>query len=270
MARTLFAKDYFEERLHSYIDNLNTLYVAFTRAKEELIVFAPRPKKVDEKTGAIDKISSISGLLWASLQSSFDFDTEAGSFEQGTSTHPAPAKGEKAAIEIPMGHLFSVSPGDRLQLRLQGKGFFFDTPQRKYGNLMHEILSSIITTNDISTAVENYRLQGIINREEALALVSQLIELLSRPEVTEWFDGSSRVLNEVDILAGKGQTRRPDRVMIKDNKVIVVDYKFGETQSPHYHTQVKTYQRLIRQMGYPQVEGYLWYISLNKIEAVEG
>jgi ATP-dependent exoDNAse (exonuclease V) beta subunit len=270
LARTLFAKDYFEERLHCYIDNLNTLYVAFTRAKEELIVFAPRPKKVDEKTGAVDKISSISGLLWGSLQSSFDFDTESGSFEQGASTHPVSAKSEKAAIEIPMGHLFSVSPGDRLQLRLQGKDFFFDTPQRKYGNLMHEILSSIITTNDVSSAVENYCLQGIINREEALDLVIQLTELLSRPEVTEWFDGSSRILNEVDILVGKGQTRRPDRVMIKDNKVVVVDYKFGETQSSHYHTQVKTYQRLIRQMGYPQVEGYLWYISLNKIEAVEG
>jgi ATP-dependent exoDNAse (exonuclease V) beta subunit len=39
--KTLFAEDYYHEKLHAYIDNLNTLYVAFTRAKEELIVFTP-------------------------------------------------------------------------------------------------------------------------------------------------------------------------------------------------------------------------------------
>ena len=58
-------------------------------------------------------------------------------------------------------------------------------------------------------------------------------------EVKAWYDGSARVLNEVDILFGKGLSKRPDRVMIKDNKVIVVDYKFGERQDKRHPNQVR-------------------------------
>jgi ATP-dependent exoDNAse (exonuclease V) beta subunit (contains helicase and exonuclease domains) len=60
LGNTIFADDYFNEKLHAFIDNLNTLYVAFTRSKEELIVFSPKPKKPE-------KISSMSDLLWNGL-----------------------------------------------------------------------------------------------------------------------------------------------------------------------------------------------------------
>lgn len=63
LSSTIFAKDYFKERLHAFIDNLNTLYVAFTRSKEELIVFSPRPRKIN-KEGKVEKITSIADLLW--------------------------------------------------------------------------------------------------------------------------------------------------------------------------------------------------------------
>ena len=78
----------------------------------------------------------------------------------------------------------------------------------------------------------------------------------------------SQLPNEVDILLGKGETRRPDRVMIGDGKVTVVDYKFGEKTSSRYQRQMREYVRLIRKMGYPVVEGFLWYVALGKIERV--
>ena len=68
LGKTIFAGDYFKERLHAFIDNLNTLYVAFTRSKEELIVFSPRPKKMKEETGEVEKISTLTDALWAGLR----------------------------------------------------------------------------------------------------------------------------------------------------------------------------------------------------------
>jgi ATP-dependent exoDNAse (exonuclease V) beta subunit len=260
LTRTIFAKDYFEERLHACIDNLNTLYVAFTRAKEELIVFAPRPKKVDKGTGAIERISSVGDLLWAGLNASFPFDTEAGSFELGNACFTPPDKIKTTDTEeIPMGRLYSVSPDKRLRLSLTGKELSFDNASRKQGILMHEILCGIRTRNDIPAAVEKFRLEGVISREEAGDLTACLEKLLMHPGVEPWFDGSARVLNEVEILAGKGLIKRPDRVMIYPGRVVVVDYKSGRP-SPHHHTQVRSYIHLVRQMGYPCVEGYLWYI----------
>lgn len=264
LSSTIFAKDYFKERLHAFIDNLNTLYVAFTRSKEELIVFSPRPRKIN-KEGKVEKITSIADLLWVGVETEIEDDT----FERGEWWRTASGRtAEDTLEEIPMSRLYSVSPDDRLQLRLHGKGFFFDNARRKHGTLMHEVLSRIRTPKDIPASVESYRLAGVINREEAAELISRLEELLQAEEVKAWYDGSARVLNEVDILFGKGLSKRPDRVMIKDNKVIVVDYKFGERQDKRHPNQVRNYLQLIRKMGFERVDGYLWYVELGKIEAV--
>ena len=277
LGKTIFAGDYFKERLHAFIDNLNTLYVAFTRSKEELIVFSPRPKKIKEETGEVEKISTLTDALWTSLRMDMPdtregyklislsavFDTGTGVFELGDWWHPAVKEENRDIQEIGLAHLSSISPDDRLQLRLHGKGYFFDNARLKHGALMHEVLSRIRTRKDISQSVERYRQEGVIDREEAVALVARLEKLLNLPEATSWYDGSARVLNEVDILFGKGLSKRPDRVMITGDRVVVVDYKFGEHTDQRYHSQVRSYLKLIRQMGYEEVEGYLWYVEFK-------
>lgn len=133
---------------------------------------------------------------------------------------------------------------------------------------MHEVLSRVRVASDVESAIKDYLRAGVVGQEEADQLVARLGALLATPGVEAWYDGSTRVLNEVDILLGKGETRRPDRVMIGDGKVTVVDYKFGEKISSRYQRQMREYVRLIRKMGYPEVEGFLWYVALGKIERV--
>ncbi len=48
------------------------------------------------------------------------------------------------------------------------------------------------------------------------------------------------------------QTRRPDRVMMKDDQVVVVDFKFGK-ENPKYNKQVKGYMQLLTKMGYKNI-----------------
>ncbi|MDF9829980.1 UvrD-helicase domain-containing protein [Parabacteroides sp. PF5-6] len=281
LANTRFATDYFNERLYACIDNLNTLYVALTRAKEELIVFAPRPKKLT-KSGEVEKIDSISSLLWAGLSTAephtregqplkdmpSTFDTEAGVFEWGDWWQTEKKTKESATEEILFDKLLSVSPEERLELRLHGKELFFDDSPRKHGALMHEILSRIRTAEDIPDSVERYRREGVINRQEAESLKVELERLLNKPEVYAWYHAPTRVLNEVEILSGSGKSRRPDRVMLSEGQAIVVDYKFGDIEDPAHLSQVRNYLRLIREMGYPEVKGYLWYVGLDVIKEV--
>ena len=65
------------------------------------------------------------------------------------------------------------------------------------------------------------------------------------------------------------QTRRPDRVMMKDGRLVVVDFKFGKP-SKKYNRQVKDYMQLLTRMGYDpkQMEGYLWYVTEGRTEKV--
>ncbi|MDR1258889.1 MAG: UvrD-helicase domain-containing protein [Tannerellaceae bacterium] len=262
LERTIFAKEYREERLDASIDNINTLYVAFTRAKEELTVFAPRPTKVNAKTGEAEKISSVADLLWASVNAAFpSFDTKSGTLVIGDSHPPRPGTpGAEKTEEIAIGRIFSTSPDRRMGLRLDGRRYFSDNPQRRHGTLMHEVLCSIHTRHDIGRSLDGFLLQGIIDREEAATLAATLNELLDAPGVRSWYDGSARIMNEVEILFDNGQSRRPDRVMIyPGDRVVVVDYKFGKP-SRHHDTQLEGYISLIRRMGYDSVEGHLWYI----------
>ena len=168
-----------------------------------------------------------------------------------------------------MERIVSVSPDERLHLRLHGKSYFFDNTRRKHGTLMHEVLSRIRTAQDIRQAVEGYRMEGVINQEEAGQLIEQLHRLLEKPEVATWYDGHYTILNEVDILFEKGQMKRPDRVMLHGEEVVVVDYKFGQRLLKAHQSQVREYLDLIRQMGYESPVGYLWYVELGKIELVK-
>jgi hypothetical protein len=53
--------------------------------------------------------------------------------------------------------------------------------------------------------------------------------------------------------------------MIRGNKAVVVDYKFG-VEKPTYREKLTEYMDLLRQMGYSEVEGYIWYLTLGKVE----
>ena len=94
---------------------------------------------------------------------------------------------------------------------------------------------------------------------------------LAHPAAREWFAGGwERVRNEHEIIIpGGSSTRRPDRVIIRGTRAVVVDYKFGGREPERYRRQVLEYLALLRQMGYTETEGYLWYVKLGRIEKVE-
>jgi ATP-dependent helicase/nuclease subunit A len=87
------------------------------------------------------------------------------------------------------------------------------------------------------------------------------------PGVAEWFSPDNKVMKEAGILLPKGVTRRPDRVIFNNGKTTIIDFKFGE-ENPHYAEQVNQYINLLVDMGYSDIEGFIWYVDKNKIVTV--
>lgn len=272
LKNTIFEDEYFEERLHAFIDNFNILYVAFTRAKKELIAYAPKPKKAG--------IVNISSLLWECINTksnatddkyidlSESHDSDTGLFDLGNEYHPKRIEEKKQVSEINIEMLPSISFDNRLRLLLKNKYYFSDTGERDYGTLMHEIVSHIKTVNEVDGAVESYYIAGDITSEEKAKIIELLNNYLSDSIVSNWYSGEYKVLNEVQILQPNGKFIRPDRVMIKDGEVTVIDYKFGLKEDRKYNRQVKYYADQIRKMGYHDVKGYICYITLGKVVEV--
>jgi hypothetical protein len=92
--------------------------------------------------------------------------------------------------------------------------------------------------------------------------------MLSLPVVADWYNGKYTVLNETQLLDPTRGFRRPDRVMIGSGEVIVADYKFGEVQDPKYIRQVQQYVHTIREMGFDNVNGYLFYMKTGHLVQV--
>ncbi|MFA6643607.1 MAG: UvrD-helicase domain-containing protein [Bacteroidales bacterium] len=264
LSDTIFRRDYLEEKMFTYIDNLNLLYVAFTRAKHRLILFAPYKDK-------IEKLSNVSHLLRETIISSnlseinkCEGNTES-VFELGT---PEKIKDVKSEIEVQTyktGRWHSIPFNDRLKLRLNSIGFFSDDGSRDYGTLMHKIVSDIKTISDIPQAVQKKLFEGEINESEMEKITNDLTDYLSVPLVSDWYSGKYDVLNEAQILHPQKGFSRPDRVMISQDEVIIVDYKFGESEESKYKRQVQRYVKSIEEMGYLNVKGYVFYVKTGKI-----
>lgn len=142
----------------------------------------------------------------------------------------------------------------------------------RQGQLLHNLFSVIRTQSDIPSAIERLRFEGIIESAKQEEQIRKLTEwALKHPLVKEWYSGSWTLYNECAIIYqenGELQTRRPDRVMMKNGEVIVVDFKFGKKHAT-YNKQVHEYMNLLANMGYQHIRGYLWYVFNNELEEIK-
>lgn len=266
---THFREDYFEEHMKSYVDNLNLLYVAFTRAQQELYVLPYTP-------GSSGKPADIGAftlhVLEAMAAGGADSGWDGASYRYQRGTPPLMGHSEKQTPPLPEPEIreYPLYPlGGRIRIRFRYESY--TDPQAagnapvEEGKLLHDIFRHIDTPDDVDRAVAAALRQGLIGQAEAVHYVAQIREYLRHPEVTHWYSGSYRVLSERDILYPSNRQVRPDRVMVSPEETLIVDYKFGQHEDTRYPDQVRYYCRTLSRMGYKNVRGYLWYVALGKV-----
>jgi ATP-dependent helicase/nuclease subunit A len=161
---------------------------------------------------------------------------------------------------------------DRLKLKFHGENFLVSLPAEQvvklnYGRIMHEVFSLITTADDVQDAVKKLVVEGKIPENQKDELVRKIFEVITAPLPKEWFEAGSVIIKETDILLPSGSSKRPDRVILKNDKAIIVDFKFG-VEKQAYISQVNNYRKLMNEMGYSKVEAFLWYVDNNKIITV--
>lgn len=263
---TIFRDDYLNEKRFTYIDNLNLLYVAFTRAMHRLILFAPKPDKPEP-------VANVADLLWRSISEQFTIsghfteDETSCSFTFGEPSLHLSGK-NKGIPTYKTGKWESFPFNNRLKLRLNSIGFFSDDGRRDYGKMMHELVSNVETLADIPQAVGQKISAGELQERDRESTIRELTGFLSMPEISEWYCNRYTVLNEAQVLHPLTGLSRPDRVMIGPDEVIVADYKFGEVEDQQYIRQVQRYMKAVEEMGFRHVKGFVVYLKLGIIVPV--
>lgn len=291
MLGTVFEDDYKEEHLQNTVDNMNLLYVAFTRAGKNLFITG---KKYKERTSGKSERSHIIQYIIEELAKELpgaiiDDAGENGpiSFELGTLSTCEERVEKGKATENP----FELSPKTHklkietfphpVSFRQSNKSHDFikgedidPSDARRYikvGNVLHQLFSTILTEADIEPRLKELEQAGIIYNDDITSreLQNKISCALSNEKVKNWFSPRWKLFNECTILdydkeTGDVYEHRPDRVMTDGKEMIVVDFKFGKPRD-EYHEQVQRYMRLLMRMGYKQVSGYIWYVLRNEI-----
>ena len=270
MGESEYADIYETEQMLTYTDNLNIAYVAFTRARHNMIIYAPELTGAN-KNPAGDMYKVLQGALSIMADEFPDeirTESENGRVVRYVAGHEPECAGEEVAVKAETLRYKSVRAGERLRMKLRGATYFDAASARNYGSLMHEVLSGIVSAEDMDKRIGQFVSDGEISAEEGRKLASLINAHLSDERVKGWFDGKATVLRETSILQPGSQVMRPDRIVIGNGKVSVIDYKFGAERGEH-RKQMQNYLSLVRRMGYFDVKGYLWYLSVGRIVEIE-
>ncbi|MCD4793534.1 MAG: UvrD-helicase domain-containing protein [Bacteroidales bacterium] len=287
LAQTIYAKDYFNEKLYANIDALNMLYVAFTRAIDELYIFA----QYDDNKKS-NEIKNIGQLLYVSV---YQDDSELIGEERGfidlknftnqnnkiflfdhkhkPSEHSIPEDEDDIISKLYSPERYPNNITDeKIKIKFSSEEFFIESIDEiehkvNYGNLMHQIFSEIKTGYDINNALEKMIFEGYISNSEKSELNEKIKEIISRPTVNQWFTDDFEVKNEEALITSKGDIRIPDRVLINDERIIVIDFKFGKKHKK-YKRQIEEYKNLLEEVYEQKPEAYIFYVEEDVIETV--
>ena len=279
---TYFSDDLCKEKSLQLVDNLNTFYVAFTRAEKTLDIIACTPPASFLKSG---QPKDFSQLLHAFLGTCNGLETARGEeadtvrFTMGSGYDYSRMQRKISSRTGSFPAEFSSFPlGGRLRLSSDAADFFGDdgtsgpaASRRLNGIVLHDILASVRYPSDIETAVLAAVNDGRLSSDEGHEDLRLLCERVESVRGLGWFPESGsadvRIFNESTIIASDGNEYRPDRVIETPSGTVIVDYKFGERKDSYLY-QVRRYMRLFRQMGRPNVSGYVWYVGDGVIEKV--
>jgi ATP-dependent helicase/nuclease subunit A len=267
---TIFAADYQQEKTRTYLDNLNLLYVAFTRAELGLVICAPHPDV--PRMG-----NTVAAILYNSVTQSTRltpyWQENIHNWQRGELQNNLLEAVKQDNQQFLLRQYVVTRWRKRMVLRGKADNIFLQTSasdidQRKQGVILHSLLAHIHVAADALPTFEKALREGLLKNTEMEKVQILFNKLLKQHQFAAWFDGSWKVLTEAPILSPNTPDLRVDRIMLKNGKVIIVDYKTGEPR-PSDQEQVLNYMSVVREMNFIDVEGLLVYIHSATIARVE-
>ncbi|MFM2202053.1 MAG: hypothetical protein RL040_1253 [Bacteroidota bacterium] len=230
------------EKKRRLLDEINNLYVACTRASERMYF-------IQKKGGSV-----FNKLVGETLCNCFPLYAETGRVEFGVAEKYSTKKSEVTPLHIAELHGKEVLfPKLKLRSKLER-----DTPEITYGKLLHECLALLDSAEQAEQIVDRVLAGGLHSTDHKNKLLLDIQKVMETPNSQAWFDSKNRIFRERELIASSGETLRPDRVVVTQDKVIVIDYKSGLENKKH-HEQVKTYKNELSKLYTMPVEGFLVY-----------
>ncbi|MFC5624100.1 UvrD-helicase domain-containing protein [Algoriphagus winogradskyi] len=271
-----FVEMYGDEVRLAYLDTLNMLYVAFTRAEEVLYGFAD----FTQTSKGIVNLKQSGNILYTLFRQGFSIPTQSSSefwdeenlvFDWGE----WPGYSDKKVVaenEVVQLNWNSTDWREKLKTREYAWDFSENgiqaREQRRLGVLIHEILEEARSMEMALEILQSFVFEGRIDQETQQVINSQLIELFQLPQFKTWYSDDFQAMSEQGILLPGGKQKRPDRILVGENQAMVIDFKTGEKASKH-QAQVKEYMDLVHKLTQLPTQGFLCYLEPTEIFEIQ-
>lgn len=247
---------YTQRKEEELLDNINVLYVAMTRAEEQLYVIS-----AENRTNKGELPSNLSSFFLAFFESK-GYSLDQGKVRFGEAMRRSiPEAVSGTSLVIPkVKALFSPS---NIKIA-QRESLMWNTKQGDaiaYGNLVHELLASVTTIHDVALVLAQALEEGLLATSQKDMIQQTLLAVVTHPELDDFFSEKGRVFNEQTFLLPQGPVLKPDRVVVFDDlTAVLLDYKTGSHKEA-YRAQVAGYQTALEAMGWQVRKKCLVYIG---------
>ena len=280
MSDSAYFETFEQEHENMRVDNLNMLYVALTRAEDNLYVSTSYPVTSKGAVGTCNHVGKYIMDFIVNNRANEETNERVNIEEPMLYEAGQPVINHKSSVLNRPSEVAELWANDD-QVRFvqsQEGAMYTDYGDEAYrrvarmdeGTLCHEIFANLRKADELEAVLDEFESKGQIKdkaqREELRILISSAWK--GNEQMHDWFTAPWELKLEDTIILDEKELR-PDRVMINPltNEAVVLDYKFGG-RNKKYHTQVHEYMEALRRVGYSPVRGYLWYARENKLELV--
>ena len=274
-ADTRFKTDYWLEVMYNWLDQLNVFYVGCTRPRHALFIYNYEKKIVkNQEAMLMSYLRKFAETSLKKIGSDTNEHEEIEVFVKEENVRKElipPKKMLKVEKSLTFEEYTSSDKLPKIKAigpdgGLTSAGFSERTAVEE-GLLMHRILELVVRKSDLKKALLQLIEEGHIADSEFDLWENRIQAALKLQPVAEWFRDDLEVLNERDILMPDGRRYRPDRVVLEGPKAILIDYKTGRPYA-HYQKQMDTYSTILRDMGYSEIEAWLFYTDAMKTQQI--
>jgi ATP-dependent exoDNAse (exonuclease V) beta subunit len=242
------------------LDNINVLYVALTRAEEQLYIISQnlKPKKDGEFPNNMASFF-IKYLAQQGIYHENQIDYPFGNSAKlsATEKHIDTTKSIPVVLEVMNPKNIKIA---------QREALMWGTHQLEaieFGNVIHEILSFVETKKDVDLAINKAIENGLITIIQKEIVTEAIVKIVNHKDLSDYFLEENEAFNEKTIIQKEKGTIKPDRLVInKSREAFLLDYKTG-LPNPKYKYQLENYQNAIEKMGFKVLKKALVYIGVE-------
>jgi len=133
-----------------------------------------------------------------------------------------------------------------------------------FGKNFHELMAACEDKSQVESELDRLILLGLLEVSNRDLLKKMALNFFESIEKEGLLENIIEIINEELILVQDDEAKRPDRILVKLNELVVIDYKTGKEKLQHQF-QISNYNSILQEMYGLKVKSYLYYTESNEL-----